>query len=107
MVNHYELNRDRAYGDDSKLRLAKSLSWSQTFDNFLAKKFSTVKRYGAEGAESMLVFIDEVLSECGATGVEEVVIGMAHRGRLNLLTGLLQYPTDAFFHKVYVYICMY
>lgn len=100
MVKHYELNRDRIYTEESKLELAKSLTRSQTFDHFLAKKFSTVKRYGAEGAESIMAFFEEVLSECGTAGVEEVVIGMPHRGRLNLLTGPLQYSKEMFFHKV-------
>lgn len=100
MVKHYELNRDKVYTHDSKLKIAKSLTQSQAFDNFLAKKFSTVKRYGAEGAESMMAFVDGVLTECGDSGVEELVIGMSHRGRLNLLAGLLQYSKEAFFHKV-------
>ena len=45
--------------------MAEQLIKCQTFDRFLAKKFGTVKRYGAEGAESMLAFFDEVLSKCG------------------------------------------
>lgn len=99
-MEHYELNRDRKHTEDSKLRLAKSMIQSQVFDNFLAKKFGTVKRYGAEGAESMMAFFDQVLVECGSSGIEEVMIGMPHRGRLNLLTGLLQFSKETFFHKV-------
>ena len=68
----------------------------------MAKKFGTVKRYGAEGAESMMAFFDEVLRGCGQGGIEEVVIGMAHRGRLNLLTDLLQLSHKVFFHKASV-----
>ena len=45
--------------------MAEQLVKCQTFDRFLAKKFGTVKRYGAEGAESMIIFFDEVLSKCG------------------------------------------
>ena len=94
------MNRDRVFSEDSKLYLAKSLTKSQTFDHFLAKKFSTVKRYGAEGAEGMMAFFDEVVRECGRSGIQEVVIGMPHRGRLNLLTGFLRYSKETFFHKV-------
>lgn len=99
-MEHYELTRNREHSAETKLKLAKHLTQSQTFDNFMAKKFGTVKRYGAEGAESMLAFFDEVLTTCGGSGIEEVVIGMAHRGRLNLLTGLLQLSKRTFFHKV-------
>jgi probable 2-oxoglutarate dehydrogenase E1 component DHKTD1 len=102
-VKHYELTRNREHADEIKIRLAKHLTESQTFDNFMAKKFSTVKRYGAEGAESMIAFFDEALATCGASGIEEVVIGMAHRGRLNVLTGLLQLSKKVFFHKVFLY----
>ena len=45
--------------------MAEQLIKCQTFDRFLAKKFGTVKRYGAEGAESMMTFFDQLLSKCG------------------------------------------
>ena len=100
LVKHYELNRDRVLSCENKLRLVNHLIQSQTFDNFLAKKFSTLKRYGAEGAESMMAFFDQVLYSCCDHGIEEVVIGMPHRGRLNLLLGLLKFSSETFFHKV-------
>lgn len=100
-MKEYELARNRAHTEETKLRLAKHLLQSQAFDNFMAKKFATVKRYGAEGAESMMAFFDEVVNSCGNLGIEEVVIGMTHRGRLNLLTGLFQLSQKSFFHKVY------
>ena len=59
-----------------------------------------MKRYGAEGAESMLAFFDQVLTDCVAMEIEEVVVGMPHRGRLNLLTDLFHFPRSLFFHKV-------
>lgn len=100
LVKEYELARNRAHTEETKLRLAKHLLQSQAFDNFMAKKFATVKRYGAEGAESMMAFFDEVVNSCGNLGIEEVVIGMTHRGRLNLLTGLFQLSQKSFFHKL-------
>lgn len=100
LVKTYELSRDAEQTAERKLRLMKLLLQSQTFDNFMAKKFTTVKRYGAEGAESLMVFFDEVLRKCGSLGTEEVVLGIAHRGRLNLLTTILQLPQKLFFHKL-------
>ena len=100
------MNRDRELPPENKSRLAEYLVQSQTFDNFLAKKFGTLKRYGAEGAESMMAFFDQVLVSCHDHGIEEVVIGMPHRGRLNLLLGLLQFSKETFFHKVFdVLLC--
>ena len=100
LVEHYESNRDRVLSDQVKLRLVEHLVRSQTLDNFLAKKFATLKRYGAEGAESMMAFFDQVVTNCSSAGIDEIVIGMTHRGRQNLLLGILQFPSEAFFHKV-------
>ncbi|PIO34739.1 hypothetical protein AB205_0089000 [Aquarana catesbeiana] len=70
------------------------------FDHFLATKFSTVKRYGGEGAESMMGFFHELFKACSFSGVTDVVVGMPHRGRLNLLTGLLHFPPELMFRKM-------
>lgn len=57
----YEEQRHSELPAERKSRLAEQLARSQAFDHFLAKKFATVKRYGAEGAESMMGFFEEVL----------------------------------------------
>ncbi|KAG5456304.1 MAG: LOW QUALITY PROTEIN: thiamine diphosphate-binding protein [Olpidium bornovanus] len=66
----------------------------------MAKKFAQVKRYGLEGAESMMVALDSLLRSANKAGVADVVLGMPHRGRLNLLTDLLQYDPTALFSKI-------
>lgn len=53
-----------------------------------------MKRYGGEGAESMMGFFYELFYQSNHSGVTDVVIGMPHRGRLNLLTGLLKFPPE-------------
>ncbi|OBS71972.1 hypothetical protein A6R68_13454 [Neotoma lepida] len=70
------------------------------FDHFLATKFATVKRYGGEGAESMMGFFHELLKLSAYSGITDIIIGMPHRGRLNLLTGLLQLPPELMFRKM-------
>lgn len=60
----------------------------------MATKFATVKRYGGEGAESMMGFFHELLKLSAYGGISDIIIGMPHRGRLNLLTGLLQLPPE-------------
>lgn len=84
------INLDRSYLE----QLACLMLKSETFDAFMAKKFGQVKRYGLEGGEGMMVCLQELLSKLS------VVIGMPHRGRLNLMTGLLHYPLEAVFAKL-------
>ncbi|PHZ07394.1 2-oxoglutarate dehydrogenase, E1 component [Rhizopus microsporus ATCC 52813] len=85
---------------DQKKRIHELLVNSEVFDQFLGKKFPNVKRYGLEGAESMMVALDRLFELSALNGVQDVIIGMPHRGRLNLLCDLLNYPHAALFHKM-------
>ncbi|KAJ3151420.1 hypothetical protein HDU86_006120 [Geranomyces michiganensis] len=85
---------------DEKKRIFDLLTKSEVFDHFMAKKFPQVKRYGLEGAESMMIVLDTLFKEANGAGIRDVVLCMPHRGRLNLLTDLLQYDPTALFHKV-------
>uniref|UniRef100_A0A7M5XIJ9 Transketolase-like pyrimidine-binding domain-containing protein n=1 Tax=Clytia hemisphaerica TaxID=252671 RepID=A0A7M5XIJ9_9CNID len=73
---------------------------SQVFENFLAKRFPTLKRYSGEGAESMLAMFEELFHISSKSGTNEVMISIPHRGRLALLTGMLNYPNKALFSKL-------
>ncbi|RZC41620.1 2-oxoglutarate dehydrogenase E1 component DHKTD1 -like protein, mitochondrial, partial [Asbolus verrucosus] len=84
----------------TKLRIGVELLRSQNFDNFLANKFTGVKRYGGEGAESMMAFFSEFLQLVAKEDLEQLVIAMPHRGRLNLLTGMLNFPPVRMFSKL-------
>ncbi|KAF2897265.1 hypothetical protein ILUMI_08905 [Ignelater luminosus] len=84
----------------TKITLATELLKSQTFDNFLANKFSGLKRYGGEGAESMMAFFYEFFRLSAQDTIEQIVIGMPHRGRLNFLTGMLQFAPVRMFKKL-------
>ena len=77
--------------------MSQLLIHSEVFDHFMTKRFAQVKRYGLEGCESMIVAIDIIMQLCKA---EHLVFGMAHRGRINLMIGLLGYPPQAVFHKL-------
>lgn len=83
--------------------LADLLLQCETFDHFMAAKFPTTKRYGCEGAESMLVVFDELLRLCQLgehqQHIDDIIIGMPHRGRLNLLACLLRFEPAAIFAK--------
>ncbi|KAG2008244.1 dehydrogenase E1 and transketolase domain-containing protein 1 [Coprinopsis cinerea AmutBmut pab1-1] len=86
--------------DEKKRRIYQLLARSEVLDHFLQAKFPNLKRYGLEGGESMLPALDVLFSSAASSGVRHTVLAMPHRGRLNLLTDLLQYPPSALFHKI-------
>uniref|UniRef100_UPI00398F6A1A 2-oxoadipate dehydrogenase complex component E1 n=1 Tax=Pristiophorus japonicus TaxID=55135 RepID=UPI00398F6A1A len=100
-AQRFEQAKQDTLTQEEKRHLAKLMLESQEFDHFLATKFSTVKRYGGEGAESMIGFFHELFRMAALNGVTDVVLGLPHRGRLNLLTGLLQFPPELMFRKMH------
>lgn len=99
-ADRFEEHKKKAFSPEEKRHLARVMLESQEFDHFLATKFSTVKRYGGEGAESMMGFFCELFHQAAHSGVTDIMIGMPHRGRLNLLTGLLKFPPELMFRKM-------
>uniref|UniRef100_A0A8D3BR81 2-oxoadipate dehydrogenase complex component E1 n=1 Tax=Scophthalmus maximus TaxID=52904 RepID=A0A8D3BR81_SCOMX len=93
-ADRFEELKQKSFSPEERRQLAKIMLESQEFDHFLATKFATVKRYGGEGAESMMGFFYELFHQSAHSGVTDIVIGMPHRGRLNLLTGLLKFPPE-------------
>ncbi|KAL4072369.1 thiamine diphosphate-binding protein [Scleroderma yunnanense] len=83
-----------------KQRIHKLLACSEAFDTFLQAKFPNLKRYGLEGGESMLPALDALFGEAARAGITHIILAMPHRGRLNLLTGLLEFDLAALFHKI-------
>ncbi|XP_054475326.1 2-oxoadipate dehydrogenase complex component E1 [Anoplopoma fimbria] len=99
-ADRFEELKKQSFSTGEKRQLAKIMLESQEFDHFLATKFSTVKRYGGEGAESMMGFFHELFHQSAHSGVTDIIVGMPHRGRLNLLTGLLEFPPELMFRKM-------
>uniref|UniRef100_A0A8C7QEY1 2-oxoadipate dehydrogenase complex component E1 n=1 Tax=Oncorhynchus mykiss TaxID=8022 RepID=A0A8C7QEY1_ONCMY len=100
LADRFEQLKKEMFTAEERIKLAKLMLESQEFDHFLASKFSTVKRYGGEGAESMMGVFYEMFRLSAHSGVTDIVMGMPHRGRLNLLTGLLQFPPELMFRKM-------
>ncbi|MCB1177269.1 MAG: 2-oxoglutarate dehydrogenase E1 component, partial [Leptospiraceae bacterium] len=67
------------------------------FENFLAKKFVGKKRFSLEGGETLIPLLDTVVEESGNNNLEGIIVGMAHRGRLNVLVNTLQKPASLIF----------
>ena len=73
------------------------LCWSDHFEAFLASKYSTTKRFGLEGCEALIVGMKELIDCAVDNGVDNVVMGMPHRGRLNVLANVVRKPLEHLF----------
>ncbi len=74
---------------EEQRRILTKLFYAQTFESFLHTKFVGAKRFSLDGGEALIPMLDAMLDEGGQLGLREVVIGMAHRGRLNVLTNVM------------------
>jgi 2-oxoglutarate dehydrogenase E1 component len=81
-----------------KAILAKLIS-AEGFENFLNVKYTGTKRFGLDGAESMIPALEQIIKRGGQLGLQEIVLGMAHRGRLNVLANVMSKPFSAIFHE--------
>ena len=85
------------FSKDEKKVILNKLIEGYTFENFLATKFVGQKRFSLEGGESFLPALDTLMEHGVKLGVEDYVIGMAHRGRLNVLANIMNKPTKDIF----------
>jgi 2-oxoglutarate dehydrogenase E1 component len=100
MQNLIESNKNQPnFSLEEKKQVLKKLSQAVLFEEFLGKKFTGQKRFSLEGAESLIPALDMVVEEGSELGIEEFVIGMAHRGRLNVLANILNKTYKQIFHE--------
>jgi len=86
-----------AFNVDKKRQILDRVTAAEGLERYLQAKYVGQKRFSLEGGESFIACMDEVIHEAGAKGVQEIVIGMAHRGRLNVLVNTLgKMPKDLF-----------
>ncbi|MFT5432365.1 MAG: 2-oxoglutarate dehydrogenase E1 component [Myxococcota bacterium] len=71
-----------------QVRILTKLTDAEIFEDFLQKKFLGAKRFSLEGGETLIPLLDDLIEEAARQGIEEVIIGMAHRGRLNVLANI-------------------
>jgi multifunctional 2-oxoglutarate metabolism enzyme len=83
----------------TKRRILQKLNDSEAFERFLHTKFVGHKRFSLEGAESVIPMLDHLFNEAAGDGVVEAVIGMAHRGRLNVLANILEKSYEQIFRE--------
>ncbi|MBL8530614.1 MAG: 2-oxoglutarate dehydrogenase E1 component [Hyphomonadaceae bacterium] len=88
-----------AFTPEGKRSILKKLLEGESFEKFVHKRHPGTKRFGLDGGEAMLPALEQIIKRGGALGVEEIVLGMAHRGRLNVLAAVMGKPYQAIFHE--------
>ncbi len=82
-----------------KKTILERLTQAEVFEQFLQVKYTGTKRFGLDGAEALIPALEQILKRGSQLGVEEVVIGMPHRGRLNVLANVMNKPFAAIFSE--------
>lgn len=90
---HFSMTRE------DQLHILKKLTDAEVFENFLQLKFPGAKRFSLEGAESMIPLLEIAIEMAGTYKIDEVIIGMAHRGRLNVLVNIMDKPAERVFRE--------
>ncbi len=89
------------FTDNGKKAILNKLVEAEGFEKFLHVKFIGTKRFGLDGAESLIPALEQIIKRGGNLGVKEVKIGMPHRGRLNVLANMMQKPFKAIFKEFF------
>jgi 2-oxoglutarate dehydrogenase E1 component len=84
---------------EGKIAILKKLIEAETFERFLHKRYPGTKRFGLDGGEAMIPALEQVIKRGGNLGVDEIILGMAHRGRLNILAAVMGKPYQVIFHE--------
>src|SRR5262249_15367780 len=92
-------DKEITFTPEGKKAILNKLIEAETFEKFADVKYTGTKRFGLDGAESMVPALEQIIKRGGQLGVKEIVIGMAHRGRLNVLANVLSKPLRAIFNE--------
>jgi 2-oxoglutarate dehydrogenase E1 component len=92
-------DKEITFTREGKRAILNKLVEAEGFEKFCDLKFTGTKRFGLDGGESMIPALEQIIKRGGALGVQEIAIGMAHRGRLNVLSQVMSKPHRAIFHE--------
>ena len=92
-------DKEITFTREGKRAILNKLVEAEGFEKFSDVKFTGTKRFGLDGGESMIPALEQIIKRGGALGVRDIVIGMAHRGRLNVLAQVMGKPHRAIFHE--------
>jgi 2-oxoglutarate dehydrogenase E1 component len=92
-------DKEITFTKEGKRAILNKLVEAEGFEKFLDLKYTGTKRFGLDGSESLIPALEQIIKRGGNLGVKEIVLGMAHRGRLNVLTQVMGKPHRALFHE--------
>ena len=92
-------DKEITFTPEGKRAILNKLIQAEGFEKFLDVKYTGTKRFGLDGGESMIPALEQIIKRGGALGVKEIIFGMSHRGRLNVLAQVLAKPHRAIFHE--------
>ncbi len=92
-------DKEIAFTHEGRRAILNKLIEAEGFERFLDVKYTGTKRFGLDGGEAMIPALEQIIKRGGNLGVKEIVIGMSHRGRLNVLTQVMGKPHRALFHE--------
>jgi 2-oxoglutarate dehydrogenase E1 component len=92
-------HNDVRFTPEGKKAILQKLIESEGFERFCDVKYTGTKRFGLEGGEAMIPALEQIIKRGGQLGLKEIVFGMAHRGRLNVLAQVMSKPHRAIFHE--------
>jgi 2-oxoglutarate dehydrogenase E1 component len=92
-------DKEISFSREGKRAILNKLVEAEGFEKFCDVKFTGTKRFGLDGGESMIPALEQIIKRGGALGVKEIIVGMAHRGRLNVLSQVMGKPHRAIFHE--------
>ncbi len=88
-----------AFTEQGKRAILNKLIEAEGFEKFIDVKYKGTKRFGLDGGEALIPALEQIIKRGGQLGVKEIVFGMAHRGRLNVLAQVMGKPRRAIFHE--------
>ena len=92
-------DKEITFTKEGKVAILKKLIETEGFERFCHRRFPGTKRFGLDGGEAMIPALEQIIKRGGHLGVRDIVFGMAHRGRLNTLAGVMGKPYRAIFHE--------
>lgn len=92
-------DKEITFTKEGKRAILNKLVEAEGFEKFLDVRYTGTKRFGLDGGESLIPALEQIIKRGGNLGVKEIVLGMAHRGRLNVLTQVMGKPHRALFHE--------
>ncbi|WP_404336492.1 2-oxoglutarate dehydrogenase E1 component [Sphingomonas sp. MMS12-HWE2-04] len=92
-------DKEISFTPDGKKAILSKVIEAEQWERFCGKKYVGTKRFGLDGGEAMIPAMEAIIKYGGATGVREIVYGMAHRGRLNMLANVMSKPFRVIFHE--------